>query len=328
MKYLIITDAWEPQVNGVVRTYQNIIRCLENRGRIVHMIHPYSPGLKRVPLIGYKEIELAINPWRIKHHIMSAIQNKIKIHIATEGPLGVYAKRFLDSHCYTYTTSFHTLFPEYIQKRFGVPASWVYNYFRWFHSKSKKILVPTIDIRNHLYEKDMTHTTVWTRGVDARIFNPSRRRDRGSYLLCVSRLSKEKGLDDFCQLKGRKVLIGDGPYLKELKRKYPDVEFLGKIEGEELAGWIASANVFVFPSKTDTFGIVILESIACGTPVAAYEQPGPRAVIANNYNGYISNNLEKAVEMCYGINRNYVSDSSKSWTWDTATTQFIEALHE
>jgi glycosyltransferase involved in cell wall biosynthesis len=129
-------------------------------------------------------------------------------------------------------------------------------------------------------------------------------------------------------LKGRKVLIGDGPYLKELKRKYPDVEFLGKIEGEELAGWIASANVFVFPSKTDTFGIVILESIACGTPVAAYEQPGPRAVIANNYNGYISNNLEKSVEMCYGINRDYVSDSSRSWTWDTATTQFIEALHE
>jgi glycosyltransferase involved in cell wall biosynthesis len=145
--------------------------------------------------------------------------------------------------------------------------------------------------------------------------------------VCVSRVSKEKGLDDFCQLKyNRKVLIGDGPYLNELKQKYPDVEFIGKKEGAELAEWIASADVFVFPSKADTFGIVILEALACGTPVAAYDEPGPRETIFNGVNGYYGDDLTLNLVMCLTLNRSDVYQSSRNWTWQRATQQFIEAM--
>lgn len=328
MKILIITDAWAPQVNGVVRTYENVCKEMRDMGVDFMVINPEVQQFKKIPLPGYKEIKIVVNPWKINVLLNNYMKDGYKFHIATEGPLGLFAKRFCEKNGMSYTTSFHTLFPEFIEKRIGIPSVWSYKYFRWFHKKSRKVLVPTIDIKNHLFNFGITNTSMWTRGVDNKIFNPQRRKDKGSYLLCVSRVSKEKGLDDFCQLKGRKVLIGDGPYLNELKRKYKDVEYLGKLQGVELAEWIASADVFVFPSKSDTFGIVILESIACGTPVASYEQPGPKIVIANNYNGHYGDNLQESVEKCYELNRNYVFDSSKGWTWKTSTEQFIEAMND
>lgn len=323
MKILIVTDAWEPQVNGVVRTYQNTIKNIYG----AEVIHPYTPGLKRRPLTGYKEIELTVNPWVIRQKLWVAMYENKNIHIATEGPLGFYARYILNKHRYPYTTSFHTLFPEFIESRFKIPAKWIYPYFRWFHKNSKRILVPTIGMQDYLKEKGFENLVVWQRGVDSTIFNPTRRKDTKHYILCVSRASKEKGLDDFCKLKyNRKVMIGDGPYLEELKQKYPDVEFLGKKEGIELAEWIASADAFVFPSKTDTFGIVILESLACGTPVAAYDQPGPRETIMTNYNGCIDEDLQKAVNVCISLNRGDVYRSSRNWTWERATQQFLEAM--
>jgi glycosyltransferase involved in cell wall biosynthesis len=323
MKVLIITDAWEPQVNGVVRTYQNTIKNIHN----VEVIHPYTPGLKRISMPGYKEIELVTNPWQIKRLLWVAMYEGKSIHIATEGPLGFYARNLLRKHRYRYTTSFHTMFPEYIEKRFKIPASWTYPFFRWFHGNSKNVLVATNSMKYFLEEKGFKNLKIWSRGVDTNIFNPTRRYETKPYIVCVSRASQEKGLDDFCKLKyNRKVLIGDGPYLNELKQKYPDVEMIGKKEGVELARWIASADVFVFPSKTDTFGIVILEALACGTPVAAYDQPGPRETLFTNYNGCIDEDLQKAVTVCLTLNRGDVYHSSRNWTWQRATQQFIEAM--
>lgn len=323
MKVLIITDAWEPQVNGVVRTYQNTIKNMYG----VEVIHPYTPGLKRVAMPGYKEIELVTNPWKIKRLLWVAMYEGKSIHIATEGPLGIYARHLLNRSCYRYTTSFHTMFPEYIQTRFKIPASWTYPFFRWFHGKSKHVLVATNSMKTYLEEKGFKNLKLWSRGVDTNIFNPTRKQDTKPYIVCVSRVSKEKGLDDFCKLKyNRKVLIGDGPYLEELKQKYPDVEMIGKREGVELAKWIASADAFVFPSKTDTFGIVILEALACGTPVAAYDQPGPRETIFNGVNGYYGDDLTMCLVMCLSLNRGDVHRSSRNWTWERATQQFLEAM--
>lgn len=323
MKVAIITDAWEPQVNGVVRTYQNIIKNIHN----VEIIHPYSPDLKRIALPNYPEIEVVYNPWKIKQKLWVLMYEGYHIHIATEGPLGLYARKCLAKRNYIYTTSFHTLFPEFIQKQFGLPAKLFYPYFRWFHKKSKSILVPTNGLKYKLENLGFKNLKVWTRGVDFEIFNPRRRQTTKSYIVCVSRISKEKGLDDFCQLKyNRKVLIGDGPYLQELKTKYPDVEFIGKKEGIELAQWIASADAFVFPSKTDTFGIVILEALACGTPVAAYDEPGPRETIFNGINGYYGEDLGLNLAMCFTLNRGDVYQSSRNWTWERATQQFLEAM--
>jgi len=325
MKITIITDAWHPQINGVVRTYQNTIENLSN----VDVIHPYEIGFKRKSMPGYSEIELVTNPWKSKQKLWIAMYENQSIHIATEGPLGIYARYILNKCKYEYTTSFHTLFPEFIQKRFGVPTTLTYPYFKWFHKKSKSILVPSESMKNYLEEKSFKNIEVWTRGVDFEIFSPKRRQETKPYIVCVSRVSKEKGLDDFCQLKyNRKVVVGDGPYLNELKIKYPDVEFIGKKEGAELAQWIASADAFVFPSKTDTFGIVILESLACGTPVAAYDEPGPRETIHNGVNGYYGKNLELNLTMCLTLNRGDVYNSSRNWTWQRATKQFIRAIEK
>ena len=323
MRIAIITDAWEPQVNGVVRTYQNITKDMHS----VQIIHPYLPGLKRFALPNYPEIEVVYNPWEIKQKLWVLMHENYSIHIATEGPLGLYARKVLAQKNYTYTTSFHTLFPEFIEKHVGLPAKLFYPYFRWFHKKSKHILVPTNGMKYKLEGLGFNKLKVWTRGVDFEIFNPKRRQATKPYIVCVSRISKEKGLDDFCQLKyNRKVLIGDGPYLQELKTKYSDVEFIGKKEGIELAEWVASADAFVFPSKADTFGIVILEALACGTPVAAYDEPGPRETIFNGLNGQYGDDLQKAVTVCMSLNRGDVHNSSRNWTWQRAKQQFLEAM--
>jgi glycosyltransferase involved in cell wall biosynthesis len=327
LKVAIVTDAWSPQVNGVVRTYQNTIKEIGD----VEIIHPYKEYIKRVPLIGYEEIEVVLNPWKMKEYLNNLMLLSYKIHIATEGPLGLYCRNHLIKHNYSFTTSYHTQFPEFLEKRTGIPSKIFYPFYRWFHSKSRKVLVPTNDMKTLLENRDFKNLHVWSRGVDSTIFNPQRKSHQKSdpYILCVSRASKEKGIDEFCNLEyDRKVLIGDGPYLKELKDKYPTVEMIGKKEGIELAEWIANAEAFVFPSKTDTFGIVILESISCGTPVASFEQPGPKEVIINHKNGVYGDNLQRNLEECLLLNRQEVFESSKKWTWKRATEQFLEALND
>jgi glycosyltransferase involved in cell wall biosynthesis len=324
MNITLVTDAWEPQVNGVVQTYKNVIPLLPGK---VSVIHPYLPMIKKKALPGYSEIELAINPWRIKPLLDDAIRDNNYIHIATEGPLGLYARRYMKEVGYNFTTCFHTMFPEFIEKRLKIPAALLYPFFRWFHGPSRGIFVSTTGMANHLDRKGFSNIKMWTRGVDQKMFNPSRRSNPDRYIIYVARASHEKNIDDFCRLNyDRKIFVGDGPYLKDLKSRYKDVEFVGMKRGKQLAELIANADVFVFPSKTDTFGIVLLESIACGTPVAAYPEPGPIEVIKQMHNGYYCNELQVAVNHCMSLDREKVYESSQEWTWERSAKQFTEGI--
>lgn len=326
MRITIVTDAWEPQVNGVVNTYKNMMTILRKE-HTVNVVHPYLNCFKRKPLIGYNEIEIALNPWKCKVLLDLAIENNDYIHVATEGPLGVYARIYLKSKQYLYTTCFHTMFPEFIEKRLHIPASMTYPFFRWFHNDSKSIFVSTKETKRKLESKGFRNIDIWTRGVDPEVFNPYRRNNPEQYIIYVARASKEKNIDEFCNLKyKRKIFVGDGPYLEELKRKYREVEFVGKKTGIELAELIANADVFVFPSRADTFGIVLLEAIACGTPVAAYVEPGPLEVIQQDINGYYCTDLSVSIDQCLKIDRNKVYETSQEWSWDRSAKQFLEGL--
>lgn len=327
MKILLVTDAWEPQVNGVVRTYQNIIKILKTRDVDIQVVHPHYKNFKTIPLPGYPEIEIATNPKLLIVELEQALSSNRHIHIATEGPLGLTARIYLAKRGYPFTTGFHTLFPEFIQKRFYIPAKILYPFFRWFHNRAVATLVPTTKIRDQLIDKGFSKPSVWTRGVDFNLFNPSRRTNPSRYIVYVARASKEKNIDEFCNLNyDRKIFVGDGPYLPELKQRYPEVEFVGKKQGPELAELIANADVFVFPSKADTFGIVILEAIACGTPVAAYQEPGPLEVIQLMRNGHCSKDLQVSVNFCTTIDREEVYKTSTEWTWERSADNFIEGI--
>lgn len=320
-KILIITDNLPNQINGVVTTFTNIEKVLVENGYEVLYLNPSN--FKHYNCPGYPEVKLSL-PWGIGKKIDEI--NPDYVHIATEGPIGLFGRFYLNKKKINYNTSYHTKFPEFLKEIYLIPEFISYNYLRWFHKNSKRVLVPTNEIKKLLISKKFEKISVWTRGVDTSVFNPKRRTRQGDYILCVSRVSKEKGLDDFCQLKGNKVLIGDGPYLNDLKAKYPDVKFLGAKKGSELAEWVANADVFVFPSKTDTFGVVILEAIACGTPVASYIEPGPLEVIEPMYNGMYSDDLQHNVTACYQINRNEVYRSSVTFTWQNSAKQFLNSL--
>lgn len=325
MKLLIITDAWEPQVNGVVRTYQNTINQLSNSANHVEVVHPYMFGFKRVRMPGYSEIELVINPWKMKQKLWVALYENWHIHIATEGPLGLYARLFLRRN--NFTTCYHTQFPEFFEKRTKLPASLFYPFFRWFHNRATTTMVPTAQMIDYLSSKGFTNLSLWSRGVNTKTFNPVHRGNPYGYILCVSRVSHEKGLDDFCKLDyPKKVLVGDGPYLNTLKAKYKDVDFVGMQQGMKLASYYANADCFVFPSKVDTFGIVLLEAIASGTPIASYETAGPLEVVEQGINGYISDNLQSAVDSAVTLDRDKVLETSKQWSWEAATKQFSQNL--
>ena len=284
---------------------------------------------KTIKLPFYKEIELMLNPQIYRNYILGRANFGDKIHIATEGPLGLYAKRILDEEGFSYTTSFHTKFPDYIQNMFKIPKKLSYRYFKYFHKKSKKILVPTRSIKDELENYGFSNMQLWTRGVDSNYFNYKKRGNTEKCVLCVSRASREKGLDDFCSLNTstyKKILIGDGPYLNTLRKKYKDVLFLGKKENYELGEFYANADLFVFPSKTDTFGIVLLESIACGTPLLTYYEPGPKEVIEQGVNGIMTDNLQKDFNNAISLDRKKVYESSKKWTWEKCTSMFLNSL--
>lgn len=319
-KITIISDTDEYQINGVVTTYKNTIKQMRNTGYQVNMFDS-SWGGKRVALPGYKEILIALQPWKIKP-ILDSATNGTHIHIATEGPIGLFTRLYLEWKKYPFTTCYHTKFPEFIEKITKIPAKFFYPYFRWFHSKSKCVMVPTEGMQEFLVSKGFKNVKVWTRGVDPTEFYPES--ETNKYIVCVSRVSKEKNLDAFCQLAyPNKVLVGDGPYLEELKKKYPEIIYTGKLTDDALRLAYAKAQCFVFPSKEDTFGIVLLEAIACGTPIAAYSQPGPREVI-DVYNGKMSDDLDIAVECALKKNRIAVYESSKKWTWKAATENFLQ----
>jgi len=326
---LIVTDNLKDQINGVVTTYKNIeAHAIRDNYRVVYL----DPGRFRyVDCPGYNEVKIAF-PRKVGKILEEIAPDHI--HIATEGPIGLRVRQYLDKHNYCYNTAYHTKFPEGLRKLFGIPEAITWPLVRWFHKHSGKVLTTTDTMVRELREHGFDGEIVpWTRGVDRDIFNPSTRArdsdDDVKILVCVSRVSKEKNLDDFCQLQypeSRKIMVGDGPDRERLETLYPDVEFVGFKTGVELAEYYAMADVFVFPSQWETFGIVMIEAMACGTPVAAYPCTGPADVVEQGVTGYMEQNLATAVHRCIGLNRETVLAGSQRWSWQEAWTIFRDNL--
>lgn len=327
-KILIVTDAYTPQVNGVVTTLVNVEKQLVRNGHDVKILG-VDDCARSFKMPFYNEISLGIV--RTKN-IRAAVEWSDAVHISTpEGPVGFRVLRYCVRNNIPFTSGYHSKWPEFIRARLPIPVWMTYSYMKWLHKHSKAILVPTQSAQVDLMKEKFTRLVVWTRGVDRTQFIPrlsSVSRDK-PVLLCVSRISHEKGLDDFCKLQGDyiKVVVGDGPYLDTLKRKYPAVIFTGMLHGDELAQRYADADVFVFPSKTDTFGVVMIEAMACGTPVAAYPVTGPIDVIEPGFTGSINDNLQQAVARSLTIDRTTVCKHSDHWSWETCAKQFYDSLH-
>jgi glycosyltransferase involved in cell wall biosynthesis len=314
----MITDNLPDQINGVNTTYNNIEPYAIRDGYSIHTIHPGN--FRYIDCPKYNEVKIAL-PWKIGQKIEEISPDHI--HIQTEGPIGLCARKYLSKCGYRYNTAYHTKFPEGLRKLFGIPESLTWPLVRQFHKHSGKVLTTTNsmvqELRNHGFDGDIIS---WTRGVDRRIFSPELRENPPSkYFLCVSRVSKEKNLEDFFNLdypEYQKVMVGDGPMLETYKEQYPDVTFTGFKTGLDLARYYANAEVFVFPSRWETFGIVMIEAMACGTPVAAYHCQGPKDVIDQGVTGFMASESESinvAIDKCLKIDRNTVYEVSKRWSW-------------
>lgn len=315
---LIVTDNLRDQVNGVQTTFKNIEAHASSDGYNVVYIDPRQ--FPHINCPGYPEVKLSY-PQQMGKKIEEI--NPTYIHIATEGPVGLAARLYCDSKGYTYNTSYHTKFPEFLKKIYGIPKVLTYWYVRWFHKHSGRVLTTTDTMRQELIAHGFKNNIVsWTRGVDRAIFKSSLRGNTVAgrpILLYVGRVSKEKNIDAFCKLDypgATKLIVGDGPYRKELEAKYLDVIFAGTKTGASLAEYYANADVFVFPSCSDTFGIVIIEALAVGTPVAAYPVPGPIDILENGVTGYMGDDLKTCVEQCLTLYRNNVEANSQQWTWE------------
>lgn len=327
MRLVLATDAWRPQTNGVVRTLSTMVGSLRDAGHTVEVVAPTD--FPTVPLPGYREIRLAV--WLRGLRARLDGFNPDAVHIATEGPVGYAVRRYCLDRGYAFTTSFHTRFPEYIRERWPVPLGATYPVIRRFHRPAFRTLVPTESVRAELADRGFGHLQVWGRGVDTALFDPARRRDTGlprPVMLNVGRVAPEKNLEAFLDLAlpGSKVVVGDGPKLAEFRRHYPQVVFPGARYGGELADWYAAADVFVFPSRTDTFGLVMLESIASGTPVAAYPVTGPRDVLDEGRTGSMDDDLATAVEQALRVDRDGCREAALGLSWDVVSQQFMRAL--
>lgn len=330
MRISIVTDAWRPQINGVVRTLGKVTDILKQRGHELQLVT--SEGRRTIGLPTYPEIRLAmVGPRTVGAEI--AAFGPDAVHIVTEGTLGLAARLFCLRRGVAFTTGYHTRFPELIGMRWPLPGleSLVHRWFRWFHAPAKRVLAPTPSMARVLQEKGFENVATWTRGVDHDIFRP-RPKDAFADLprplaLCAGRVAIEKGLPDFLDLDlpGSKVVVGDGPMLSELKARYPEVHFTGYLRGESLACAIASADVFVFPSRTDTFGLVMIEALASGVPVAAYDVPGPRDVI-NDEVGAIGADLGDSVRRALTKSPDRCRAHALTFSWERATHQLEDYL--
>jgi glycosyltransferase involved in cell wall biosynthesis len=326
-KILIVTDNLKDQINGVVTTYKNIEICAIRDGYQFVYITPGEFSHFNCPK--YNEVKLAY-PRAMGKKIKEIDPNYI--HIATEGPVGLWARAYLTKHGYSYNTAYHTKFPEGLHTLVGIPESITWHYIKWFHKHTGKVLSTTESMVNQLKSQGLIADIVpWTRGVDRNLFNDSQRNKKNSELnlVCVGRISKEKNLDEFCKIDyfhAKKILVGDGPYRKELESKYKDVEFVGYKREKELAYYYANADVFVFPSRWETFGIVMIEAMACGTPVAAFPCEETQFVVDHGKTGFLQENLKLAITQCLTLNRFDVMEFSKKWSWDSAWDIFKNNL--
>ena len=328
MNIAIVTDAWLPQVNGVVRTLR---RTIDELGKLGHRVEVIAPdGFRTVPCPTYPEIRLALLPGReVARRLRTSAPDAV--HISTEGPLGLAARRQCLRQGLPFTTAYHTRFPEYVRARAPVPLSAGYAAMRWFHGPAARTLVPTPSMLQALSDRGLRNLALWGRGVDTETFRP-----RGKEFLDVprpvwlyfGRIAVEKGVEDFLRLDlpGSKLVVGDGPAAGMLRRRYPGATFAGYRHGEELAAFIAASDVFVFPSRTDTFGLVLLEAMACGIPVAAYPVTGPLDVVVPGVTGMLDEDLAAAALGALELDPADCRAHATRHSWGAATRQFVDAL--
>ncbi len=331
MRIMIVTDAWEPQVNGVVRTLKSTRRELEKMAHVVDLLTPLE--FTTLPCPTYPEIRLSMFAARRVGKRITAFAPQA-LHIATEGPLGMAARAWAMRNKMPFTTAYHTRFPEYVQARIGVPLSATYRFLRWFHGPSQSILVPTATVKRDLesWGFNPERVVLWSRGVDLDVFAPGPAREhdaRPPVFLCVGRVAVEKNIEAFLELDlpGTKWVAGEGPLLTSLKKKYPEVRFTGVLNQSELAKLYNAADVFVFPSKTDTFGLVLLEAMACGCPVAAYPVTGPVDVIGDADGAVLNEDLRTACLAALAIDRVSARAHAERFSWSSCTRRFVDCLH-
>lgn len=325
-KILIITDNLPDQINGVVTTYRNIEICGKEDGYEFAYLTPEDFSYIDCPK--YNEIKLSW-PRNIGKKIEAVDPDHI--HVATEGPLGIWARRYLSICDIKHNTAYHTKFPEGLKALFNIPEKFTWIFVRWFHKHSGKVLTTTdsmvTELQSHGFDGEIVS---WTRGVDRDVFHPVHRVQTASkYLLCVSRVSKEKNLEAFFEMNYPgflKIMVGDGPMLETYQKKYPEVHFTGYKTGQDLARYYANAEVFVFPSQWETFGIVMIEAMACGTPVAAFPVQGPCDVVDEGVTGCLNDDLKQAVNDALMLDRRLVCNGSARWSWDRAWQIFRDNL--
>ncbi len=330
MRIAVVTDAWQPQVNGVVNTLKGTRQCLQGYGHEVLMIT--SEKMRSFACPSYPEIRLAYKPY-------SAVAAQLEdfapdyIHIATEGPMGLAARRYCLNRRFDFTTAYHTRFPEYLRARSWIPLAVTYRWLKWFHGPSKAMMAPTPRIKQALDSRGFSNVALWGRGVNTSIFTVTERdhlcKQEGPIFLYVGRIAVEKNIEAFLELDlpGSKWVIGDGPLRSTLEQRYPAVRFLGSKPHDELSSYYNCADVFVFPSRTDTFGLVLVEAMACGVPVAAYPVEGPIDVVANGVSGILHDDLRRACLDALALNRADARNHALAYSWEAATQQFLTHLY-
>jgi glycosyltransferase involved in cell wall biosynthesis len=321
-KLALVTDAWLPQTNGVANTLVKVVKHLESEGVEVLVIAPDPAHHRTVALPSYPEIRLAIDPWKAMDRIRAF--DPEAVHIATEGSLGFWVNAWMRRRGLRFTTSFHTRYPEYVSARWPIPIEWGYKLMRWFHNAADNTFVSTHSIVRDLGERNVGKRLVyWPRGVDTELFNPARRSSdcyaglKGPIWVYVGRVAVEKSIEEFLKLplEGTKVVVGDGPARADLQKRFPDAVFRGYRYKEDLATHYASADYFVFPSRTDTFGNVLLEALACGIPVAAVPSPGPDDLLREGVNGAVDDDLLSACRRVVGCSKAKAREVALNYTF-------------
>ncbi|MEK1906328.1 MAG: glycosyltransferase family 1 protein [Pseudomonas sp.] len=322
MRILIVTDAWLPQVNGVVTSLQALVGELRGLGHLVKLLSPAD--FRALPCPSYPEIPLAWDLWNVGPALREFRPDCV--HIATEGPLGWAARRWLGKRGLAFSSAIHTRFPEYVNTRWpALPLSWGYAYLRRFHRPSQAVLVTTERLRAEFADWGLERLQLWRKGVDTRLFRPQGEAPVEPVFLYVGRLAAEKNLQAFLDLElpGHKRVVGDGPQRAELQAAYPQAQFLGYQQGEALAQAFASASVLVFPSRTDTYGLVMLEALACGTPVAAFPVPGPLDVLEQDVTGVMDENLQQACLAALQLDRGQCAEHASRQSWRASALEFL-----
>jgi glycosyltransferase involved in cell wall biosynthesis len=329
LRIAIVSDAWRPQINGVVRTIETVARLLQADG---HEVEVFGPDrFRTLPCPTYPEIRLSLFPGARLAHMLK-LYAPDAIHLVTEGPLGWAARNFCLRRGIPFTTAYHTRFPEYVQARIRLPVAWSYALVRRFHAPSAGVLVVAQSMREELLARGFTKLVPWSRGVDIAAFRPRPRTDTGDarpIWLYAGRLAIEKNIQAFLDLDlpGTKWVVGGGPQLNELKQRYPTVHFFGPVDTEELSRRYAQSDCFVFPSRTDTFGLVIVEALASGVPVAAYPVPGPLDIVTNRRVGALNDDLRAACLAAVACDPADCRRHAETFTWSECAAQFLATLH-